>query len=198
MQETGRIMFPYLEPFGKRIDEILGNSVSDSVRQSLTFRELYELKQSDARDISKNRNYTISGNSKGGVSGSFYLGFGLIEGSVKVFANNVELIEGSDFEVDYSFGSLTIMNESYLAPGQEIEVEYESNQFSIIGQKNFTGLRAEYRINDDIQFGSTFFKLKEQPLSDKIRIGNEPINNTVLGLDARANFEATLAYSSHR
>ena len=46
---TGRIMFPYLEPFGKRIDEILGNSVSDSVRQSLTFRELYELKQSDAR-----------------------------------------------------------------------------------------------------------------------------------------------------
>ena len=34
---TGRIMFPYLEPFGKRIDEILGNSVSDSVRQSLTF-----------------------------------------------------------------------------------------------------------------------------------------------------------------
>lgn len=187
---TGRIMFPYLEPFGKRIDEILGNSVSDSVRQSLTFKELYKLKQSDARDISKNRNYTISGNSKGGVSGSFYLGFGLIEGSVKVFANNVELIEGSDFEVDYSFGSLTIMNESYLAPGQEIEVEYESNQFSIIGQKNFTGLRAEYRINDDIQFGSTFFKLKEQPLSDKIRIGNEPINNTVLGLDARANFEA--------
>ena len=47
----------------------------------------------------------------------------------------MELIEGSDFEVDYSFGSLTIMNESYLAPGQEIEVEYESNQFSIIGQK---------------------------------------------------------------
>ena len=56
------------------------------------------------------------------------------------------------------------MNERYLAPGQEIEVEYESNQFSIIGQKNFTGLRAEYRVNDDIQFGSTFFKLKEQPL----------------------------------
>ncbi|MGA0233810.1 MAG: cell surface protein SprA, partial [Saprospiraceae bacterium] len=132
----------------------------------------------------------MSGNSKGGVSGSFYLGFGLIEGSVKVFANNVELIEGTDYEVDYSFGSLTIMNDRYLAPGQEIEVEYESNQFSIIGQKNFMGLRAEYRVNDDIQIGSTFFKLKEQPLSDKIRIGNEPINNTVLGLDASANFDA--------
>ena len=100
-------MFPYLEPFGKRIDEILGNSVNDSVRQSLTFAELYELKQSDARDIS--RTVTISYRvTQSGVSGSFYLGFGLIEGSVKVFANNVELTEGTDFEVDYSFGSLPL------------------------------------------------------------------------------------------
>tara|TARA_Y100001935_G_scaffold255672_1_gene271283 strand:- start:91519 stop:98805 length:7287 start_codon:yes stop_codon:yes gene_type:complete len=187
---SGRLMFPYLEPFGDRILNVLGSGVADSVKQALAFTELYDVKQSDARDISKNRNYTISGTSTGGVSGSFYLGFGLIEGSVKVYANNVQLTENTDFEVDYSFGSLTILNDRYLAPGQDIEVEFESNQFSIIGQKNFTGVRAEYTINDDISIGSTYFKLKEQPLSDKIRIGNEPINNTILGLDAKANFDA--------
>ena len=51
-------------------------------------------------------------------------------------------------------------------------------------------MRAEYTVNNDIKFGGTYFKLNEQPLSDKISIGNEPINNTVLGLDAKANFDA--------
>ncbi len=187
---SGRLMFPYLEPFGDRITELLNDAnVPDSVISTYAFTELYDLKQSDARENSKNRNYGITGISSGGVSGSFTLGFGLVEGSVKVFANNVELSEGVDYEVDYSFGSLTILNDKYLASGQEIEVEYENNQFSIIGQKNFTGVRAEYTVNEDIRFGSTFFRLKEQPLSDKIRIGNEPINNTVLGLDGSASFD---------
>lgn len=186
---TGKLMFPYLEPFGERIKVLLDGAVEDTVRNTYAFTELYDVKQTDARASSKNGNYSITGSSSGGVSGSFTLGFGLVEGSVKVFANNVELSEGSDYEVDYSFGSLNILNDKYLAPGQEIEVEYENNQFSIIGQKNFTGVRAEYTVSEDIKIGSTYFKLNEQPLSDKIRIGNEPINNTVLGLDGKAQFD---------
>lgn len=188
---SGRIMFPYLEPFGERIVEVLNNtpSVPDTLIEALAFYELYTLKPIDARRSSKNSFYAISGTSSGGVSGNFTLGFGLVEGSVTVTANGVALIEDTDYEVDYSFGSLTILNDRYLAPGQEIEVEYENNQFAIIGQKNFTGVRAEYTITDDIKLGSTFFRLKEQPLSDKIRIGNEPINNTILGLDAKADFD---------
>ncbi len=188
---AGRIMFPYLEPFGQRIDTLLkvGSNLPDSVIQSLAFTELYDLKPVDARRSSKNSFYEITGSSSGGVSGNFTLGFGLIEGSVSVSANGVTLIEDVDYEVDYSFGSLTILNDRYLAAGQEIEVEFENNQFAIIGQKNFTGVRAEYSVSDDIKIGSTFFRLKEQPLTDKIRIGNEPINNTILGLDATANFD---------
>jgi cell surface protein SprA len=189
---AGRIIFPYLEPFGDRIADVLKNSTNapDSVIEALSFKELYDLKPVDAKRSSKNTFYAITGSSSGGVSGSFTLGFGLVEGSVTVTANGVTLVEDVDYEVDYSFGSLTILNDRYLAPGQEIEVEYENNQFALIGQKNFTGVRAEYTISDDVSIGSTFFKLKEQPLSDKIRIGNEPINNTILGLDAKANFEA--------
>ena len=189
---TGRIMFPYLEPFGERISIILKNtaSVPDSVQEALSFVELYRLKPTDARNSSKNKFYEISGTSSAGVSANFSLGFGLVEGSVTVTANGVTLTEGTDYEVDYSFGSLTILNDRYLATGQEIEVEFENNQLAIIGQKNFTGIRAEYSMNDDFIIGSTFFRLKEKPLSDKIRIGNEPINNTIVGFDAKADFEA--------
>src|SRR5699024_4595357 len=47
-----------------------------------------------------------------------------------------------------------------------------------------------YKLTNNINIGSTYFKLKERPLQDKIRIGNEPVNNAVLGLDADAYFEA--------
>ncbi len=186
---TGRIMFPYLEPFGSRMEELVTGLPDD--QSSLIFNELYVEKQSVAANVESDRFFKISGTSKGGLSSTFLLGSfsGIVEGSVHVYANGVELTQGTDYEVDFSFGSVTILNDRYLAAGQDIRIDYESNQFSVIGQKNFTGLRAEYEINKDIKIGSTFFKLKEQPNSDKIRIGNEPINNTVLGLDASARFD---------
>ncbi len=183
---TGKIMFPYLEPFGARIDTLVSSLPTD--QSDLVFDSLYSAKKEIAFESTQNRFYEISGNSKGGVSSSFFLGE-LVEGSVKVFANGAELIEGVDYEVDYSFGSVSILNDRFLAPGQNLRVEYENNQFFSIGQKNFTGVRAEYFVSDDISLGSTLFRLNEQTLSEKIRIGNEPINNTVLGLDANARFD---------
>lgn len=186
---NGKIMFPYLEPFGNRIDSLVS---SLSTNQSeLVFDSLYSSKKEIAFENPQNRFYEISGQSKGGVSSTFFLGggAGLVEGSVQVFANGAELIEGVDYEIDYSFGTVTVLNNRFLAPGQNLRVEYENNQFMSFGQKNFTGVRAEYLLSDNINFGSTFFRLNEQTLSDKIRIGNEPINNTVIGLDANAKFE---------
>jgi len=188
---NGRVIFPFLEPFGNRIDQLLQEAgATPEERERLAFSALYNERQSIAPTVgSQNNFYELTGSSKGGVSGNFALGISLVEGSVKVFSNGTELIEGTDYEVDYSFGSITILNDRYLAAGQEIRIEYENNQLSIIGQKNFTGLRAEYEVNPDIVIGSTFFRLKEQPLSDKIRIGSEPINNSVIGLDAKARWD---------
>ncbi len=187
---TGKIIFPYLQPFGSRIEELLQDTgLPVSEINSIVFNELYNEKKVNANQFSKNNFFLIEGSSKGTTSGSYSLDFGLVEGSVKVFANGRELTEGTDYVVDYSIGSITILDEQYLKKGQEIKIEYEKNQFAQIEQKNFTGLRAEYEFTDNIRLGSTFFKLKEKPLQDKIRIGDEPVNNTVVGLDANARFD---------
>ncbi|MDX1617981.1 MAG: cell surface protein SprA, partial [Balneolaceae bacterium] len=187
---TGRIIFPYLEPFGSRIANVLSATAlgSDEIAR-LSFRELYEEKQVNAAQSSKNNFYLIDGTSKGSVSDSYSLGFSLVEGSVNVFANGRELQEGTDYTVDYSIGNITILNERYLAKGQEIKIEYENNQFTQIERKTFTGVRAEYALSRDVTLGSTYFRLKERPLQDKIRIGDEPINNAVIGFDANARFD---------
>jgi cell surface protein SprA len=188
---TGKIVFPYLQPFGSRIRDLLsGTGLNSDQINSIVFDELYNEKKVNANQNSKNNFYRLEGKSKGSISASYSLGYSLVEGSVKVFANGKQLQEGTDYAVDYSIGSITILNDQYLRKGQEIKIEYENNQLTQIGQKSFTGLRAEYQFTPNITLGSTFFKLKEKPLQDKIRIGDEPVNNAVFGFDANAHFDA--------
>ena len=187
---NGRIIFPFLEPFGDRVRVLLANTgLPQSQINDIVFDELYDERKVNANQNSKNNFYLIEGNSKGSVSASYSLGFSPVEGSVRVFANGKELQDGTEYTVDYSIGNVTILDEQYLRRGQEIKIEYENNQLSQIEQKTFTGLRAEYFVNDNINIGSTYFKLNEQPVQDKIRLGNEPVSNTVLGLDANAKFD---------
>lgn len=188
---TGEIVFPYLQPFGTRIHQLLSSTnLSNDQIDNIAFDELYNEKKVNANKSSKNNFYKIEGKSKGSISSSYSLGYSLVEGSVKVYANGKQLQEGTDYAVDYSIGSITILNDQYLRKGQEIKIEYENNKLTQIGQKSFTGLRAEYQFTPNITLGSTYFKLKEKPLQDKIRIGNEPVNNSVIGFDANAHFDA--------
>lgn len=190
----GKIVFPYLEPFGSRMAEIiqqspLSEAEKNEALEQIVFSELYTTTRTNAQNSSKNNLFRIKGITKGGVSETYFLSFQLVEGSVRVRANGRELVEGVDYEVDYTSGMLIITNRSYLASGQEISIDYESNQFMQIQQTTFTGLRAEYKLNPDISFGSTYFRQKDRPLQDKIPVGDEPINNAVVGFDARAKFD---------
>lgn len=188
--QNGLIIFPYLEPFGQRMRELLENSpASQEDIDRLIYNELYSERQRNAAQSSKNSFYEISGTSRGGAQDNFALGIALVEGSVRVFANGVQLQENVDYQVDYTFGSITILNDRYRAPDQDIRIEYEDQAFASIEQKTFTGLRAEYDLTRDIRLGGTFFRFSERPLDDKIRIGDEPINNSVFGFDANATFE---------
>ncbi|MDX1641385.1 MAG: cell surface protein SprA, partial [Balneolaceae bacterium] len=187
---NGLIIFPYLEPFGNRITEVLQDSpASEEDIERLSYDELYTERQRNAEQSSKNSFYQFQGTSRGGVQENFNLGIALVEGSVRVYANGTELQENIDYQVDYSFGSITILNERYTAPGQDIRIEYENQSLTSIEQKTFTGFRAEYDFTDNITLGGTYFRFSERPLDDKIRIGDEPINNAVIGFDANAQFD---------
>lgn len=188
--QEGRIIFPYLEPFGNRMIELLEDSpASTEDIERLVYRELYTERQRNAAQRSKNEFYRFEGVSRGGVQDNYNLGIALVEGSVRVRANGVQLQENVDYQVDYSFGSITILNDRYTAPGQDITIEYENQALTSIEQKTFTGIRAEYEVNNDIRFGGTYFRFNERPLDDKIRIGDEPISNSILGFDANARFD---------
>ncbi|CAN5546630.1 cell surface protein SprA [soil metagenome] len=197
---SGRIIFPYLEPFGRSLEALLTGEPLDgqqprqvnfsgiSREQALNryvFRELYDRKPADAARLPNITNYRLAGTVSGGVQQVYELGFAVVPQSVTVTSGNIQLREGTDYTVEYATGTLTITNQSFLSAGSNMRIDFERNQFAAIGQKTLLGLRADYVVSRDLALGATFMQLAERPLQDKYRIGEEPLANSIWGLDGR-------------
>ena len=135
--------------------------------------------------------YRIRGSYRGAVQDFYDLRAfsGLIEGSVTVTSGGSRLTEGTDFVVDYQGGTVTITNPAHLIGGRAIEIDYELNSYFNIQKKTLLGARLDYLVSDELAFGGTLFSLNQKSPIDKYRIGEEPISNTIWGLDGQLNIE---------
>ena len=121
--QTGRIMFPMLEPFGsslaRQIDE-------PELVKRYAYPQLYNSTLTEARGFTELNRFKIVGSFKSCVSSEISLGaFNLPEGSVTVKAGGKVLQEGIDYEVDYNIGRLKILNEVLLHSGTPINIFFE-------------------------------------------------------------------------
>ena len=93
------------------------------------------------------------------------------------------MIENQDYTVDYNLGRVRIINDGLLESGQPIRVSLESNSLFNIQTKTLLGTRFDYAPSEDLALGATFLNLRERPLTQKVNIGDEPVNNTIMGAD---------------
>ncbi|MEM6336273.1 MAG: cell surface protein SprA, partial [Bacteroidota bacterium] len=182
-QSRGLLFFPFVKPFEDRLAEITDDD-------QFIFSNLYDQKKVEARRDTEKDVYRIKGEYKSAVKEVYNLGFlGVVEGSVKVRSGGSELTEGADFIVDYATGTVTITNPAFLTAGRDIRISYEKNDFAAIQKKTLLGLRADYYVNENIQLGGTLMRLSENPLVDKVGVGDEPLSNMIWGIDGEAIFE---------
>ncbi len=187
---NGRIFFPVREPFGKHLrDKINDKSIADKY----VFEELYDSTQSKARQIAEKSKYILKGSFKslGGAEISLNA-FNIPEGSVKATANGVELVEGTDYLVDYNLGKVSILNQGLLESGTPIRISLENNSMFNINRKTLLGTHLDYIISDKFSLGGTILHLSEKPLTNKVNIGNEPISNTIWGVDGSYSTDVPL------
>ncbi len=180
---SGRLFFPYLEPFSAQIATVTSDD-------QYIFRNLYNQKKAEAIRDSQHDVYRIRGSYKSSVQSVYNIpSFGIVEGSVVVSSGGAQLQSGSDYVVDYSTGTVTITNQAYLAPGRDIRISYERSQFAAIQKKTLIGMRADYSFADNLTLGATMLRLSEKPLIDKYRIGEEPLKNVIWGVDGTYQLE---------
>lgn len=184
--QQGKIIFPVLEPFGEDLKSVFGGSVP--LEKKYLYRLLYDSTKNIAIQFPQYNRYLIKGSFKSANSSEIYLGgFNIPQGSVSVFAGGQKLTENVDYTIDYGIGKLKIINAGILSSGIPINVSYENNATFGAQVQNFMGTRLDYFINDNFSIGGTLLRLSERPYFNKVTFGDDPIKNTVLGLDA--NFQ---------
>ena len=192
LSDKGLVIFPVLEPFGEHLAKKLDNNPDDVA--TYVFQPLYDDTQQGAiQNYPELNRYTLEGYYRSASGSEIPLNtFNLSEGSVTVTAGGRPLNEGTDYQVDYYGGKVTIINPSILTSGQDISVSYESNSLYNIQTKTLLGTRAEFSPSDNLQLGATILNLREQPFNQKTTLGDEPVNNTLWGLDASFREESAL------
>lgn len=174
---TGDIIFPTLEPFDSAF-------VKANVDPALIFTDLYTKVKNNLSQHPLSQRYVLKGSAKGqtGVSNTINLGFNIVQGSVKVFIGTTALTENVDYSVDYSTGTVVIRNATALY-SNNLKISYETNDLFTLASKTLIGARADYKVSDKTNLGFTFVNLRQETLNDKVRVGEEPTNNSMYGLD---------------
>lgn len=186
--QQGKIIFPVLEPFGSDLKPSLGGNVQ--LERKYLYQVLYDSTKTVARQFQQQNRYVIRGTYKSASSSEIFLGgFNIPQGSVTVSAGGQLLVENTDYQIDYGLGRLKILNAGILNSGIPINIQYEDNATFGFQQQNFMGARLDYYLNKNLSLGGTFMRLTERPFSQKTSYGEDPIKNTVLGLDANYQSE---------
>ena len=181
---TGKIIFPVLEPFGDFLASKLGGKDSPLAKK-YCFPELYDSTLVSAQEISEKNKFRLVGKYKGTNSSEIRLGaMNVPRGSVTVTAGGATLIENVDYTVDYTMGTVTILNTSIIESGTNIDVKLENQSTFSMQRKSLFGAHLEYEFNKDLVVGGTIMHLRERPLTTKVNMGYEPLANTIWGLNA--------------
>ena len=184
--QNGECDFHQKKPFGSYLQGILGSNDPKFV-----FNDLYTQQKQVAAQNNLALRYIMEGRYKGAQGTGISLNaINVPKGSVKVTANGVALTEGVDYTVDYMLGQVTIINEAVKQSGQAINVSLENQLTFNTQRKTFMGVNLERKFSDNLTAGVSVINYSERPLTQKVQMGQESVNNTMAGFNLMYNNQA--------
>lgn len=181
MTQRGKIILPSVEPFGN----YLRKKITDpKIADKYVFQELYDSTQVIAKQMAEKNKFKIAGELSSASGSEIRLNATNIpQGGVKVTAGGVSLTENTDYTVDYNMGTVRIINQALIESETPIQVSLESNQFFGFQTKSLVGTHLDYKISENFNVGGTILHLNERPYTEKVNYGEEPISNTIWGMN---------------
>lgn len=185
--QFSRVMFPVLEPFGRDLAKgIYTNPNLPTIKDTLYYA-LYDSIKAVAQQYPNLNRYVLKGSAKVSGSSDISIGYNVPRGSVTVTAGGRTLIEGIDYEINYDLGTIKIINAAIINAGLPVQVNSENNASFGLQQRSYMGLRWDYLAKNtakqQLSFGGTVVRLSERPFFTKVNYNDDPIRNTMYGLD---------------
>lgn len=185
LPNQGKVIFPVAEPFGSHLRRKINN---DAIAQQYVFQELYDSTLTVARQFADKNKFILTGEYQASAGSQIRLNaMNVPRGSVIVTAGGITLTENSDYTVDYAMGIVTITNQSIIDSGQNISVTLENQSLFSMQRKTLLGLDMQYQFNKDLNIGATVLHFGEKSLTEKVNIGDEIVNNTMIGFNLSWN-----------
>ena len=186
LSQYSRVVFPVLQPFGRDLAKQIYNVVPANAKDTL-FYTLYDSIKAVAQQFPNLNRFVLKGSARTSGSSDISIGYNIPRGSVTVNAGGQKLIEGADYDINYDLGTIKVTNQAILNAGLPVQVSFENNAGFGIQQRNYLGLRFDYLAKntskEQLSIGGTIVRLSERPFFTKNNIGEDPIRNTMYGLD---------------
>ncbi|CAN5252556.1 cell surface protein SprA [soil metagenome] len=183
--QYSRIIFPVLEPFGK--DLAIQVYTNPALGKDTLFYPLYDSIKAIAQQFPNLNRFVLRGSARTSSSSDISLGYNIPPGSVTVTAGGQTLRENIDYTINYDLGTVKIINQAITNAGLPVQVNFENNATFGLQQRGYLGLRLDYLAKNtakqQLSFGGTIVRLGERPFFTKVDYGEDPIRNTMYGLD---------------
>lgn len=187
---NGRIFFPVVEPFGEHLRNQFAPG-EEELADRYVYQQLYDSTKFVAQQDAVHNKFLFRGSYRSSSSSEIPLNaMNVPQGSVTVTAGGQQLIENVHYTVDYNLGRVKIIDEGLLNSGTPIQISLENNSLFNFQAKRFMGTHVDYEVSKDLMLGGTILNLGERPLTQKVNMGDEPINNTIWGLNGNYTKES--------
>src|ERR1035437_2792001 len=184
--QYSRVIFPVLEPFGRDLAKQIYSTPLPTAKDTLYYA-LYDSIKAVAQQFPNLNRFILKGSAKTSSSSDISIGYNIPQGSVTVTAGGQQLKENIDYTINYDLGTIKIINQAITNAGLPVQVNYENNASFGLQQKNYMALRLDYLAKNtarkQLSFGGTMVRLGERPFFTKVDYGEDPIRNTMYGVD---------------
>lgn len=188
---NGRAIFGVRKPFGQYFQQFFDTVSESNLINKYVFNELYDQPQANAKLLTAKNKFFLKGRFQSGSSQEIQLqGLNIAQGSVRVLSGSTQLVEGQDYTINYELGRVRITNPGILTSGNDIVIRFEKADLFNFRQKSMLGTRLDYKINRDFNIGGTFMHLRERPLITRVAYGDDPLFNTMWGMDVSYSKES--------
>ena len=185
--QFSRVMFPVLEPFGRDLALGVYNNPALTTIKDTLYYALYDSIKVIAQTFPNLNRFVLKGSAKVSGSADINIGYNVPRGSVTVTAGGRQLIEGIDYDINYDLGTIKIINSAIINSGIPVQVNSENNASFGLIQRGYMGVRFDYiaknTLKEQLSIGGTLVRLSERPFFSKVNYNEDPIRNTMYGLD---------------
>ena len=183
--DRGYIRFPWYEPFNtpEAVMRVFLDDTSDAREKNFDYNTIPRdsaVYRSELNDIVKrdNHHYNIIVEASSGQQRTFQLpAFEIIEGSEVVTVDGMKLQRGTDYDVDYMNGTVTLKGE--VSPDAKINIDFQQKPLVGGGKRSLLGVGATLNLSPNSRISGTYLYSSMGAPKYSPRLGEEPSRTMV-------------------